>query len=247
MKKLLLLGIAAVALTAAVPAQAQISLTGECGLARTMNASVLPPMTLAVAADYVGSEDTFVPLRAEFGVIEGLEIGANYWYVDTEGLDSIMGFNAKYRLPIVPVEGLGIAAGVNYQIASPEEGDDLTALSITGVASYDLKLAEIGVTPSAGIIFERDDNGDTDENGLRFFASVVAMVMPNLGVGAEFISSNEDLDGDNADASMWFGARFMAMENLAVQAGMINNANIGDDVEDWVFHVGAQYSFSFAQ
>ena len=89
MKKLLLLGIAAVALTAAIPAQAQSTFTGECGLVRTMDAKVLPPMALAVAADYVGSEDTFVPIRAEMGIIQGLEIGGNYWFVDTEGIDLV--------------------------------------------------------------------------------------------------------------------------------------------------------------
>lgn len=245
MKKLLLLGVAAVALTAAIPAQAQSTFTGECGLVRTMDAKVLPPMTLAVAADYVGSEDTFVPVRAEMGIIQGLEIGGNYWFVDTEGIDNYFGFNAKYRLPLQFVEGLGIAAGVNYQVRSNEEVDDWTKLTVTGVVSYDIPAGAMTLTPSAGVSWETVDYSETDEDGVRFFASLMAMVMPNLGVGGEIVSSVDDLDGDDADPSMWFGARFTPVQNLSVQAGMLNNANLGDDLEDWVFHVGAGYVFAF--
>jgi hypothetical protein len=246
MKKLLLLGVAAVALTAAVPAQAQSTFTGECGLVRTINATTLPPMTLAVAADYVHADDMFVPMRAEFGVIEGLEVGANYWFVDNDFIDGIVGANAKYRLPLQFVEGLGIAVGVNYQFTSLSEGDDLSALKLTAVASYDIPAGPVTVTPSAGMLFERDSNGDS-ENGVRFFANVLAMVMPNLGVGGEIMTTVDKLDGDGADPYMWFGARFMPLENLSVQAGVLNNANYGGDQSDWTFHLGAGYAFSFAQ
>lgn len=245
MKKLLLLGIAAVALTAAAPAHAQSTFTGECGLVRTMDAKVLPPMSLALAVDYVFSEDTFIPMRAEFGVIEGLEIGGNYWFLDNDNIDNIFGFNAKYRLPMQFVEGLGIAFGVNYQMWSFDQGDDLSSLKLTGVASYDIPAGPVTVTPSAGVIWERVDNGD-DDNAFRLFGSVLAMVMPNLGIGGEFITSDDDIDGKDADPSMWFGARFMPMENLSVQAGIINNADFGgEDFSDWILHVGAGYAFNF--
>lgn len=245
MKKLLLLGFAAVVL-AAVPAQAQSTFTGECGLVRTIDANVLPPMTLGVGVDYVGSEDTFVPMRLEFGVIEGLEVGLNYWYLDVDGVDAIFGANAKYRLPMQFVEGLGIAFGANFQMWKLDGSDDLNDLKLTGVASYTIKAGPVDITPSAGVIYEREDNGEAND-AVRLFANVMAMVMPNLGVGAEFTTSNDDLDGDDADPSMWMGVRYMPIENLSVQAGMLNNSNYGDDQEDWVFHIGAGYMFSFAQ
>lgn len=245
MKKLLLLGIAAVALTAAIPAQAQSTFTGECGLVRTMDAKVLPPMTLAVATDYVGSEDTFVPVRAEIGILPGLEIGGNYWFLDTTDTDNQFGFNAKYRLPLQFVEGLGIAVGANYQVLSMDVFDDWSTVKITGVASYDIPVGGMTLTPSAGVVWERVDYGDADDNGFRFFGSILAMVMPNLGVGGEIISSIDDIDGDDADPSVWVGARFTPVQNLSVQGGMLNNANYGDDFEDWVFHVGAGYVFGF--
>lgn len=245
MKKLLLLGVAAVALTAAIPAQAQSTFTGECGLVRTMDAKVLPPMTLAVAADYVGSEDTFVPVRAEIGIIQGLEVGGNYTVLDTNEIDNEFGFNAKYRLPLPLPEGLGIAVGANYQVRSWDHFDDWSTFRVTGVASYDIPVGGMTLTPSAGMSWETRDNGDTDDDGVRFFGSFMAMVMPNLGVGGEIISSIDDLDGDDADPSMWFGARFTPVQNLSVQAGALNNANYGDDLEDWVFHVGAGYVFGF--
>ena len=64
---------------------------------------------------------------------------------------------------------------------------------------------------------------------------------------AKELLGRDDLDGDDADPSMWMGVRYMPIENLSVQAGMLNNSNYGDDQEDWVFHVGAGYMFSFAQ
>lgn len=247
MKKLLLSGIAVVALMAAGTAQAGgLSLTGETGVARTPVAVTLAPMSLAVAADYVASEDTFVPIRAEFGVIEGLEVGGNYWFMDTEGDLTQWGINAKYVIPAQLVDKLAIAAGANYQGLSADGGFDASVTTIYGVASYTLE-AGVTIIPSAGVTYEMQ-GGDLDENGVRFFASILAKVMPNLAVGAEFVSTNEDLDGKDADASVWFGARFWPMENLAIQAGMINNADLGgDDPSDYVFHAGAQYSFSFAQ
>ena len=81
MKKLLLSGITAVALMAAGTAQAAnagLSLTGETGVARTPLAMTLPPMTIAVAADYVTSDDTFVPARVEFGVINNANVGGDW-------------------------------------------------------------------------------------------------------------------------------------------------------------------------
>jgi hypothetical protein len=250
MKKMLLLGIMAVALLAAGTAHAAhagLSLDGETGIARTPMAVTLAPMTLGIAADFVFSEDTFVPIRAEFGIIDGLEVGAKYWYLDTAGDPKIWGLNAKYVLPLTMVENLGVAVGANYDVTSSDAPDDVTDLGIYGVATYTIKAGEMAVVPSAGIKWDTVDNGDS-QNGIRFFGSVAVMVMPNLAIAGELISTNDDLDGDDADMKYWVGARFMPIDNLTVQAGYLNYADIGgDDPTDGVFHVGAQYAFSFAQ
>jgi len=250
MKKLLLSGITAVALMAAGTAQAGgLSLAGFTGLANTPVAATSAPMSLTLAADYVGSEELFVPLRLNFGVMEGLEIAALYYYMDLEGDPKTWGVNAKYVIPVQLVENLAIAAGIGYNTTSADSfDDDLTSLNGYVVATYTLDAAGIPIKPSVGLQFEKLEQGDFDESGIRFFASVLAMVMPELGVGFEYVSTNEDLDGDDADADMWFGARyFTPVPGLAVQAGMINNANVGgDDPSDFVFHVGAQYAFNFA-
>lgn len=246
MKKLLLSGITMVALTAAAPVFAGTSFTGECGLGRIPDANTLPPMTVALAADYIASEDLQVPLRAEVGVIDGLELGFNYNVLDTTGVDSQLGVNAKFRLPFMPVENLGIAVGGRYDSMNLEVGDDITGFTVYGVATYDMTLDGFTLSPTVGLSWESVDFGDDTENGIRVFAGIMAMVMPNLGIGAEFISTDEDIDGQDADANIWFGARFMPMENLTVQAGVLNNADFGgDDPSDYVFHAGAQYAFSF--
>jgi hypothetical protein len=247
MRKLALLGIAAAALAAAVPVRAEgLSLTGETGVARTPLAMALAPMSCAVAVDFVASEDLFVPVRAEFGVIEGLEIGLNYWFMDTRNNASQWGLNAKYVIPNDLVENLGTAVGFNYQSESADGGYDVSLIKFYGVVSYTVD-ARVPIIPSGGLSYEVQD-GDKNQSGVRIFGSILAKVMPSLAVGAEFNLANEDLDGDDADSSLWFGVRFSPMENLSLQAGVLNNANVGgNDPSDYVFHAGAQYAFSFAK
>lgn len=248
MKKLLLLGIAAVALTAAPVQAGGLNLKGVTGLANTPVAGTSPAMSLSLAADYVGSEDTLIPMRLNFGIIDGLEIGGMYDYIDQDGDPAIWGIGAKYVIPAQLVENLGLALGVDYSAMSSDfMNDDLTTLSGYLVATYTID-AGIPIKPSLGLSFEKQEMGDWDESGVRFFGSLIVMVLPELAVAGEFVSTNEDLDGNDADADIWFGARYMTpLKGLAVQAGAINNVNIGgDDPKDFVFHIGAQYNFSFA-
>ena len=247
MKKLALLGLAAVALAAAVPAHGQgLTLTGETGVARSPQAVAPEPMSVAVAADFVSSEDTFLPFRAEFGVIEGLEVGFNYWFMDTQNNATQWGLNAKYVIPADLVEGLKMAAGVRFQQQSADGGYDATFTDFYGVATYTVE-ARIPIIPSLGFTYEVQGE-DKDQSGIRLFGSLLAEVMPKVVVGGEFILANSDLDGEDADSSVWFGARFVPRENISIQAGVLNNANVGgNDTSDFVFHVGGQYLFSLAR
>jgi hypothetical protein len=242
MKKLLLLGIAAAVLTAAGTAQAAagLGLRGETGLARTPMAVALPPLTLAVAADFVASDDLFVPMRAEFGVIEGLELGGNYWYLDMPGESTAWGVNAKYVFPQF-VTNLGLAVGGHYR--EQDIGDiDNNGHDVYFVASYPAGF----VVPTLGFMYE-SITGDNDESDFRFFGSLVANILPTFSIGAEIMSASDKLDGDNADPAMWFGARFEPLPGLTVQGGLLNYADLGnpDNIKDFVFHVGVQYAFSF--
>jgi len=249
MKKLLLSGITAVALMAAGTAQAAnagLDLNGETGVARTPMAMALAPMTLGIAADYVFSDQAFVPSRVEFGVIKGLELGGKFWWTDTAAEIQVVGGNLKYVLPEF-VPNLGLAVGGNYDSISFKKGDSMTKLSGYAVATYVIKAGPVAIVPSLGGSYEqlKKDDANIDDGGARFFGSVVVMVLPNLGVGGEFVSTNSTLDGDNADASYWVGVRYMPMDMLTLQAGYINNANMSDDGDpsDGVFHLGVQFAF----
>jgi hypothetical protein len=245
MKKMLLLGIAAVALTAAGTAQAAsgLGLRGETGLARTPIAAALPPLTLAVAADFVASDDTFIPMRAEFGVIEGLELGGHYWYLDVEGDSSAWGVNAKYVFPPL-VQNLGLAVGGHYREQDIGNFDN-NGHDVYFVASYPVGY----FVPTFGVMYE-SITGDNDESDVRFFGSLIVNVLPTFALGAEIMSSSDKLDGTDPDPAMWFGARFMPLGGLTVQAGLLNYADLGgdqDDLKDFVFHIGVQYAFGFEQ
>jgi hypothetical protein len=245
MKKLLLFSVVAVALLASVPARAAsgLGLRGETGLARTPIAAALPPLTLAVAGDFVASDDVFLPMRAEFGVIQGLELGGNYWYIDSPDISAAWGFNAKYVLPEF-VQNLGLAVGGHYR-AQDLDGRSNDGHDLYLVVSYRYSF----LTPTFGLRYE-SITGANDESDLRFFGSLVADVLPNLAVGFEIESASDKLEGTGAKAPLWFGVRFQPVENLSLQAGLLNMADIGagaDGMNDLILHIGAQYAFSFAR
>ena len=247
MKKFLLVGIAAVALAAAGSAQAAsgLGLRGETGLMRTPLAAALPPLTLAVAADFVASDDVFLPMRAEIGVIDGLEVGGNFWFLDTPGSATVWGLNAKYVLPQF-VENLSLAFGGHFRQQSinglENDGHDVYL-----VTSYPFGF----LVPTFGLRYE-SITGDNSKSDLRFFGSLVANVLPNLCFGAEIESPSDKLDGTGADPVMWFGVRYLPMENFTVEGGLINYADIGAGLDnsaqnDFILHIGVQYAFSFVR
>jgi hypothetical protein len=246
MKKLLLFCAVAVALMAAVPARAAsgLGLRGETGLARTPMAMALPPLTLAIAADFVASNDVFLPMRAEFGVIEGLELGGNYWYIDSPDISAAWGFNAKYVLPEF-VENLGLALGGHYR------EQDLAGGNNNGHDVYVVATYRAGfLVPSFGVRYE-SITGANDESDVRFFGSLVANVLPTLAIGAEIESPSNKLDGTGADPSMWFGFRILPVEGLTLQAGLLNRSDTGTEhplgTNAFILHFGAQYAFSFSR
>lgn len=246
MKKMLIVGVAAAALTATVNAHAAagLGIRGETGLARTPMAASLPPLTLAVAADYVASEDTFIPMRAQIGIVEGLEVGGNWWYLDLPGDTTVWGLNAKYVFPRF-VEHLDLAVGGHYREQTiDDENND--GHDVYFVASFPVGF----LVPSLGVMYE-SITGDNDETDVRFFGSIVANVLPTFALGAEIMSASDKLDPiDDPDPAMWFGARVVPLHGLTIQAGLLNYADFGgdlEDLEDFVFHVGLQYEFSFQQ
>ncbi len=246
MKKLLLCCAVTVVLTAAVPARAASGLgfRGETGLARTPVTESLPPLTLAVAGDFIASDDVFLPLRVEFGVIEGLELGGNYWYLNSKEISAAWGFNAKYAFPEY-IENLGVALGGHYR-AQDLKGEKNDGHDLYLVVSYRAGF----LVPSLGIRYE-SITGANSESDARFFGSLVANVLPTFAIGAEIETASNKLDGTGVDPSMWFGARFVPLEGLTVQAGLLNRADTGTDhplgTNAFILHFGAQYAFSFSR
>jgi hypothetical protein len=252
MKKLLLSGITAVALMAAGTVEASdLNLMGETGLARTPIAASLAPMQFAVAVDYVNSDDFAVPMRAEIGLPYGIEIGGGYTYIDSDFDPETWNLNAKWVLPKF-VENLGLAVGGHYfaqQIDDAfgntvdNDGHDLYA-----VASYTAPMGEgLSLIPSFGVEW-LSRTGDNDQDAWKFFGSVLVKA-PKFAVGGEYISKDEDVDGNYVDGFFWLGGRFYLNEMVTLQAGYINDTNWSadwDDFADGVFHIGAQFAFSTA-
>jgi hypothetical protein len=249
MKKLLLSGITAVALMASAPAQAaDLNIQGETGLARTPLAMSLAPMQFAIAADYVSSDQLYIPIRGELGLPYGIEVGGSYQYVDLDDTTA-WSLNGKWVLPKF-VENLGLAVGGHYyaeEVGNFEnDGHDLYA-----VASYTVPMGEgMAVVPSFGINW-LSRTGDNDKDAIKWFGSLLFKA-PRWAVGGEYINADEDVDG-NLDGFYWFGGRFYLNPMITLQAGYLNNANwnddtdFGDNLDDGVFHIGAQFAFGGAK
>jgi hypothetical protein len=249
MKKLLLSGITAVALMAAGTAQAAgLGLYGDTGVARTPLAMSLAPMQFAIAADYVGSEDTFIPMRAEIGLPYGIEVGGAYWYTDTEADLDIYDLNAMWVLPKF-VENLGLAVGGHYNAFSGDNFDN-DGHDLYGVATYVVPMGEgMALIPSVGVLWD-SRTGDNDEDAWKFFGSLLFKA-PKWAVGGEYMMADEDVDGPNTDDFYWVGGRFYLNPMVTLQAGYLNYADVGttdpDDMKDGVFHIGAQFAFGGAK
>jgi hypothetical protein len=246
-KKLLLSGIAAVALMAASTAHAaaDLSLAGDTGVARTPLALTLAPMNFAIAADYVNSDKYFVPIRGEVGLPFNIEVGGYYDYLSMSDAPTIWGLNAKWQLPNF-VENLNIAIGGHYK-AQKYKSVDNNGHDEYLVASYVAKLdADMAVVPTLGVMYD-SITGDNAESDVRWFGSLL-LKAPMFAVGGEYLSKSSKMDGDNADGSYWIGGRFYMNEMITFQAGYVNNANFSDNFEenikDGKFHVGVQFAFA---
>jgi hypothetical protein len=259
MKKLLLSGFTAVALMAAGTTQAaDLSLLGETGLARTPLAIALPPMTIAVAADYVGSDSFQVPIRAAIGLPYGIEISGAYDYIDSDLDPSFYNVGGKWVLPPF-AEGLGLGLGAHYNFQNYDnlrnEKQDNDGYDFYGVASYTAKLGEgMALIPSVGVKWVTV-TGDDDRDAWKYFGSLLFKA-PKWSIGGEYLSADtaddtiDEFLEEELDGFYWFGGRFYLNPMITLQAGYLNNTNWHDGeekYEDGVFHIGAQIAFSSGQ
>jgi hypothetical protein len=270
MKKLLLSGFVAVALMTAGTAQAGgLDLYGGTGLARTPLAMSLAPMQFQVAAEYVFSDDTFVPMRAAIGLPYGIEIGGAYWYTDPDlGKDlnvdvnvDIYDLTAKWVLPKF-VDNLSLAVGGHY-LAQEIEVEELDSKfendghDLYGVATYVVPMGEgMSLIPSVGVLWE-SRTGDNEEDAFKFFGSLL-FKGAKFAIGGEYLMADDDVDGpifgdenaENVDDFWWVGGRFFLNPMITLQAGYLNNADLfadDGDLSGGVFHAGVQFAFGGAK
>ena len=260
MKKLLLSGITAVALMAAGTAQAGVGLDlyGGTGVARTPLAMSNAPMEFAIAAEYVASDDLFIPVRAAIGLPFGIEVGGAYWFTDPKLGDvdvniPMYDVTAKWVLPKF-VANLGLAVGGHYygrevEVKAADIKFNDNGYDVNAVATYIIPMGPVALIPSVGAIYEAR-TGDNDNTAVKFFGSLL-LKGANWAVGGEYMSMDEDVDqifandDGKVDGSYWVGGRFFVNPMITLQAGYINNANILDDsdISKGVFHAGVQFAF----
>jgi hypothetical protein len=247
MKKLLLSGITAFALMASVPAQAGgLSVLGETGLARTPLAMSLAPMQMQIAADYVSSDALYVPVRLELGLPYGIEVGGAYHYIDLDDT-TVWSLNGKWVFPEF-VKGLGLAVGGHYNaqevMKAENDGYDLYA-----VGTFTVPMGEgMAIVPSFGAKWVSRDGGEFEDDtvdAFKWFGSLLFKTS-KFALGGEYVSADDDYDGEALDGFYWLGGRFFLNPMITLQAGYLNNTNFSDGsekYEDGTFHAGLQFAF----
>jgi len=105
----------------------------------------------------------------------------------------------------------------------------------------------MALIPSAGVQWI-SRTGDNDQDAFKFFGSLLFKA-PMWAVGGEYLMADDDVDGENTDDFYWLGGRFFLNPMITLQAGYINNANVGggEDAGDGKFHIGAQFAFGGAK
>jgi hypothetical protein len=106
MKKLILLGLAAVIASAAM---ASTTFDAVTGLIYTPTAAVAPVDTMNFAVDYYDVGPTYYPIRATYGIAENWEVGAKYVMNS-----KTVGISGKWLTPLTPLD-TKLAIGGNIQ------------------------------------------------------------------------------------------------------------------------------------
>jgi len=228
MKKILTLGMVAALLAFACAAHAYPTLAGPTGLIQAPTAMVVAPGSFDLAVDYDASKnkETFendsYPLRAQFGVGGGLEIGGGY---DVSAFDG-KGFwnvNAKYQLPY-SFCGMTTAVGALYGEARdiPVWGGGTTEIKATqvyfaGTNHFDC-IIPLSVTLGVNWTQLEENN---KQSGVRAQIGVEAKVFQDLALVGDIQSSAKNMNP--YQKNLWSaGARYAFTPELKAEAGVTN-------------------------
>ncbi len=159
MKQLLTLGMVAALFLAACAVKAYPTLSGPTGLIQAPTALTLAPGAIDIAGDYVWQKDTNSdvnrkdswPIRLNYGVMNGLEVGATYAADQFED-KSFWDVNVKYAIPY-NCYGVIPAIGVLYgESGTMPEGDKkLKATEVYLVGTDKLNMGACPISLTAGV------------------------------------------------------------------------------------------------
>jgi len=271
MKKMLVLGMAAVMLVAACAANAVPTLWGPTGLFNAPTGYVACPGELDLAVDYVSKTDNTVviddpvlgrenvtiqgksswPIRVLYGVGSGFEIGAAY--VANGVLDKgLWNVNAKYQLPWNWYNS-AIAIGAAYgqadtkDIAIVDEFGNVFTVDRTSkfwnVYLSGTHCFNVETLPIALTLGVdwRQLEIVNKNSGWNVFFGADATVAKGFDILADVASKNNRID----DEVRWSaGVRYLFCPALTLEAGVDNGVVLGG--RKAAFFVGANYAFNLA-
>ena len=205
------------------------TLQGPTGIVIVPTADTAGFANLQLAAAFydsgeAGLVENSYPVRALFGPLPGLEIGAAYWIAGFFGNDvNTWNLNAKLRSPI-GLFGFATAVGAVYGQTNVPIGNDITITQVYLVGTNNLtgilipgSLGALRLTLGAN--WTQFENGDS-EDALRAFAGVDVQLLRRLSVAAEYQTASSSL-GD-VDPLTSLVARLTVSRNLTLEGGVTN-------------------------
>ncbi len=228
--------VAAVLAIASTARAAYPTLFGPTGGAALPTGDVIMQNELDVAVDYYNERDNnSVPVRANYGIIRGLEIGGLF---DFRQHDQAWGVNAKYALPLFGFGGLALGGFYNATTNGDDKGSQIYLVDTMPFTKADTGVLLRG---TLGVNYTWTDLAATGKNnGVRAYIGADATFpgINNAMLLAEYQIRTSSVPDARSVASV--AVRYPFTPSLSAQVGFTNADPIGlIGTRDYRVFVGA--------
>lgn len=243
MKNTMSLVIATALLAVATAAFAYPSLAGPTGTGALPNAAVPAAGTLHVAGDLYDSsqvDGTAVPIRLQYGLGKGMEIGGGF----TAGDHAAWNLNGKLTSTLPSAKD--VAWGVGARLTGVDlDANDETAFQLYGVLSKDFHSAGADLRGSLGLDWTNvkisRPSFDTSRSAMRPFVSLSVSFPNQVNLAFDYQFENSDLDSSGLHSLV---LRYPFTPTFAGEIGVsnMNQDGVTGNHDSGLF-LGANYIF----
>jgi hypothetical protein len=214
--------VAAVLAIASTARAAYPTLFGPTGGPVLPTGDVIQQGELDIAADFYAQEDNnTVPVRLNFGIVRGLEVGGMFAFREVE---NVWGVNAKYALPLFGLSGLAVGGFYNAGVDSGDRGGQVYTAYTQPITPLDSAVLLRG---TLGLNYTWTNIADVDNNGLRPYIGADATFrdLNNAQILAEYMVRTSNVPDARSVASV--AVRYPFSPQFSAQVGFTNADPLG--------------------